>query len=128
MLLVHEALTALGETSPYLKGALHILTSVCARKMSPPARFRTSTITVPSAEHGTSSESGPLEVDMGEGPETILLGSTINNYEFALRRWADYGLVYADYYLQIVQRSEGILSASTFRGRISVTYGKTCVF
>lgn len=30
--------------------------------------------------------------------ETILRGATINNYEFAPRRWSNHGLVYADYY------------------------------
>jgi uncharacterized protein YyaL (SSP411 family) len=30
--------------------------------------------------------------------ETILDGATINNYEFAPRRWSNHGLVYADYY------------------------------
>ena len=31
-------------------------------------------------------------------PETILSGATINNYEFAPRRWTNHGLVYADYF------------------------------
>ncbi|KAJ5174277.1 Six-hairpin glycosidase [Penicillium canariense] len=30
--------------------------------------------------------------------DTIVHGATINNYEFAPRRWANHGLVYADYY------------------------------
>ena len=102
MLLLHEALVSLGEHSPYLKSALHILVSVCSTQLSPPARFSTSSISVPSVEHGTSNESGPLEVDMETGPETILLGATINNYEFAPRRWADHGLVYADYYFLLI--------------------------
>ncbi|KAJ7844981.1 Six-hairpin glycosidase-like protein [Mycena leptocephala] len=38
-------------------------------------------------------------VDLGPGDwETILQHATINNYEYAPRRWADHGLVYADYY------------------------------
>jgi hypothetical protein len=102
MLLLHEALTARGEQSSYLKGAMQILTSVCEAQMSPPALFRTSTITIPSVEQGTSTESGHLGVDMGTGAETILLGATINNYEFAPRRWADHGLVYADYYFLLI--------------------------
>ena len=102
MILLHEALTALGEPSPYVKGALHILASVCATNLSPAASFRTASIEVPSVEHGTSSESGRLEVDMGAGAETILVGATINNYEFAPRRWANHGLVYADYYFLLV--------------------------
>jgi Glycosyl Hydrolase Family 88 len=102
MLLLHEALVLLDQESPYLKSATHILTSVCATQLSPSAYFRTSVVNVPSVEHGTSTEAGPLEVDMGGGAETILLGATINNYEFALRRWADHGLVYADYYFLLV--------------------------
>lgn len=39
---------------------------------------------------------------MGKGAETILEGSTVNNYEFAPRQWADHGLVYADYYFLLV--------------------------
>lgn len=102
MLLLHDALTAKAEQSPYLKGAMYILTSVCATKMSPPAQFQTSTTSVPSVEHGTSIEPGTLDVNMGTGAETILVGATINNYEFAPRRWADHGLVYADYYFLLV--------------------------
>lgn len=33
--------------------------------------------------------------------DTILGFATINNYEFAPRRWADHGLVYADYYFML---------------------------
>jgi hypothetical protein len=102
MLLLHQALVSIGEESSYLKATLHILTSVCATQLSPPACFKSSVISVPSVEHGTSSEVGPLEVDMGNGPETILVGATINNYQFAPRRWANHGLVYADYYLLLV--------------------------
>ncbi|KAH8807805.1 glycoside hydrolase family 88 protein [Xylogone sp. PMI_703] len=98
MVLIHEALTALGESSPYLRGALDILASVCALKLTPSARFITSEVSIPSVEHGSSCESGPLEVDLGKGAETILDGATINNYEFAPRRWANHGLVYADYF------------------------------
>ncbi|KAE8389386.1 Six-hairpin glycosidase-like protein [Aspergillus alliaceus] len=35
-------------------------------------------------------------------PETILDGATINNYQFATRRWANHGLVYADYYFMLM--------------------------
>jgi hypothetical protein len=102
MLLLHTSLTALGQPSLYLTGALHILTAISTTHLFPPARFRSTPIVVPSVEHGTSHESGALEVDMGEGAETILGGATINNYEFAPRRWADHGLVYADYYFLLV--------------------------
>jgi hypothetical protein len=102
MLLVHEALNVLGEPSPYLKGALHILSGVLATKLTPSAKFHSTPVTIPSVEHGTSTESGELQVDMGDGAETILGGATINNYEFAPRRWADHGLCYADYYFLVV--------------------------
>lgn len=102
LLLLHEALTGMNRPSPYLKGALTILTSVCSTQLSPHACFITPIIEVPSVEQGSSSEPGPLEVDMGKGLETILEGATINNYEFAPRRWADHGLVYADYYFLLV--------------------------
>ncbi len=46
---------------------------------------------------GVSLEHGALSVDLGEG-ETIVNGATINNFEFAPRRWANHGLVYADYF------------------------------
>ena len=39
---------------------------------------------------------------MGTGAETILPGATINNHEFAPRKWANHGLVYADYYFLLV--------------------------
>jgi hypothetical protein len=101
MLLLHEALVALKKPSHFLKGALRILSAVCAAQMSPPAKFITSTSSMQSVEHSVTTESGPLEVHLG-GPETILLGATINNYEFAPRRWANHGLVYADYYFLLV--------------------------
>ncbi|KFY59649.1 hypothetical protein V496_05603 [Pseudogymnoascus sp. VKM F-4515 (FW-2607)] len=102
MLLLHNSLVALGKPSPYLKGALHILSALCTTQLSPPATFHSAPIVIPSAEHGTTTESGALEVEMGNGAETILEGSTINNYEFAPRQWADHGLVYADYYFLLV--------------------------
>jgi len=102
MLLLEEALVARGEPSSYRDGALYILTSVCRESLSSLAKFRSSKVSVSSAEHGVSHESGDLEVDMGTGPETILQGATINNYEFAPRRWAMHGLVYADYYFLLV--------------------------
>ncbi|CZR65745.1 related to glucuronyl hydrolase [Phialocephala subalpina] len=98
LLLLHRSLTSLGEQSLYLDAALRILSSVCATQLSPPAKFVTSKAEVESVEHGKSSEDGKLVVEMGDGEETILRGATINNYEFAPRRWADHGLVYADYY------------------------------
>ncbi|KAH8596304.1 glycoside hydrolase family 88 protein [Bisporella sp. PMI_857] len=102
LLLLHEALVAGGEQSQYLQKALHLLGAVCSTNMSPPAKFQSTPIEIPSVEHGVSSEAGELEVDMSGGAETILVGATINNYEFAPRRWANHGLVYADYYFLLV--------------------------
>jgi hypothetical protein len=102
LLLLHRSLNSLGQQSPYLNAALHILSSVCATQLSAPAKFVTSKVEVESAEHGKSFEDGKLVVQMGGGEETILRGATINNYEFAPRRWADHGLVYADYYFLMV--------------------------
>jgi hypothetical protein len=102
LLIIHECLTALGKTSPYLKAALHLLASVMLTKLALPAHFCRSEIEMPSEEHGSSKGAGVLEVEMGEGSETILEGATINNYEFAPRRWANHGLVYADYYFLLV--------------------------
>lgn len=34
--------------------------------------------------------------------ESVVMHATINNFEHALRRWADTGLVYADYYFLLV--------------------------
>ncbi|KAF3356918.1 hypothetical protein VdG1_03476 [Verticillium dahliae VDG1] len=69
LLLIHEAFVALGKESGYLEHALSIVRAVTR-----------------------------IEVEIGAECETILGGATINNYEFAPRRWANHGLVYADYY------------------------------
>ena len=88
LLLLHEA-TAAGEpSSKYLSDALRILAGVLSTSLAPEARF-------------VSTSAGEEVVDLG-GPETIILHATINNYEFAPRRWADHGLVYADYYFLLV--------------------------
>jgi hypothetical protein len=102
LLLLHRSLTSLSQQSPYLNAALYILSSVCTTQLSAPAKFVTSKVEVESAEHGKSFEDGKLVVEMGDGEDTILKGATINNYEFAPRRWADHGLVYADYYFLMV--------------------------
>jgi hypothetical protein len=102
LLLLHRSLTSMNQQSSYLNAALHILFSVCNTHLSAPAKFVTSKVEVESVEHGKSFEDGKLVVEMGDGEDTILKGATINNYEFAPRRWADHGLVYADYYFLVV--------------------------
>jgi hypothetical protein len=124
MLLLHEAVTARGQASPYLDGALYILTAVCERCLSAPASFHTPEVEVPSAEaeDGLLREAGELQIDMGDGPETVLVGATINNYEFAPRRWAMHGLVYADYYFLLVGISSwrwGLVQRSCLTSRLT---------
>lgn len=102
LLLLHRSLVALRQQSSYLNAALQIISAVCSTQLSAPAKFVTSKVEVESVEHGKSFEDGKLVVEMGDEEETILKGATINNYEFAPRRWADHGLVYADYYFLLV--------------------------
>ncbi|KAM0456361.1 hypothetical protein ACHAPV_007303 [Trichoderma viride] len=97
MLLIHESLTARGDSSEYLASALRILNAVCEHHLNPPARFVVPQLKVETVEHGVTLEHGAVTVDLGDG-ETILNGATINNFEFAPRRWANHGLVYADYF------------------------------
>ncbi|KAI8218219.1 hypothetical protein K4K53_008863 [Colletotrichum sp. SAR 10_77] len=98
MLLIHEALTSLGRESTYLKHAIKLIRATCSTHMNGGGRYLKSKRTIDTVEHGTVEEEIGWDVD-GEGePETILNGATINNYEFAPRRWANHGLVYADYF------------------------------
>ncbi len=86
LILLHETT---GEAeSKYLDDALRIFSGVINLSLAPEARF-------------VRTSNGNEEVDFG-GPETIILNATINNYEFAPRRWSDHGLVYADYYFLLV--------------------------
>ncbi|KAL4893386.1 glycosyl hydrolase family 88 protein [Aspergillus ambiguus] len=111
----------------YLQGALRILEGTVTKFTNPPTfRFveHASKITFETYEDGQpcdtkqkqgsgivrventypSADSDPNGLQQSlEGyklsrAETILTGATINNYEFAPRRWANHGLVYADYY------------------------------
>lgn len=100
MLLIHEALTAAGQESKYLKAALQIAQAVCRNHLNPPAHFTLRNVTIKTVEHGQLEEA-VRDVDIGHG-ESILNGATINNYEFAPRRWANHGLVYADYYFLLL--------------------------
>jgi len=68
----------------YYDAALWIASGVMKTSLSPEARF-------------IATSGGDRNVDLG-GHDAILLHATINNYEYAPRRWADHGLVYADYY------------------------------
>lgn len=85
MLLLHQAIQ--GDKN-YRETALQIIEAVISQSLAPEARF-------------VRTSRGDEAVDLG-GPETIVLNATINNYEFAPRRWADHGLVYADYYFLLI--------------------------
>lgn len=93
MLLIYEDLSASAFAShpscpsrrKYLDAAFKLMRDVLDMSLTPPALF---------FQNGEE-----LDVDLGEGGwETILKNATINNYEYAPRRWADTGLVYGDYY------------------------------
>lgn len=97
LLLIHKGVVSRGEQSRYLAAALRLVEAVCGAHLSPPASYVTQTEETDTVEHGMLRGSSGLSVDMGS-VETIINGATINNYEFAPRRWADHGLVYADYF------------------------------
>lgn len=103
MLLIHEAETAAGRQSAYLQHALRIVRAVCASHVNtPPARFVAGDEFIDTPEMGSLGHQKTMRTEMGDGAETILNGATINNYEFAPRRWANHGLVYADYFFLLV--------------------------
>ncbi|KAJ3939657.1 uncharacterized protein N0V96_010441 [Colletotrichum fioriniae] len=102
MLLIHEALTALGRPSTYLRSAIGLIRATCNNHINSGGSYVKSRRSIDTVEHGTVVEEVGWEVDMGGKPETILNGATINNYEFAPRRWANHGLVYADYFFLLV--------------------------
>ncbi|KAJ3545288.1 hypothetical protein NM208_g2586 [Fusarium decemcellulare] len=103
MLLIHEALVKRRKQSIYLDQAVRILNSICASHLSPPDEFVVSSAEVDTVEQNSNRIHKQISVSNKDGtPETILGGATINNYEFAPRRWANHGLVYADYYFLLV--------------------------
>ncbi|KAK8910921.1 hypothetical protein QC760_001846 [Botrytis cinerea] len=98
MLLIHQALTARGDHSHYLSAALRMVEAVCSQHSNLPAKYTVEgEFQFDTVENGHVKEPAKIGVDMGHA-DTIVNGATINNYEFAPRRWADHGLVYADYY------------------------------
>ncbi|ROV97443.1 hypothetical protein VMCG_06858 [Cytospora schulzeri] len=102
MLLVHEAHLARGDTSRYLQEAINLLAGISKAKLNPPSWFVAvqdhSSVDTVENSYGISTTADGIRVENNGSPQTILGGATINNYEFAPRRWADHGLVYADYY------------------------------
>ncbi|KAL1856444.1 hypothetical protein Daus18300_010711 [Diaporthe australafricana] len=113
-LLIYEALKSRADgasAQKYLDAALSITGAVCRGYLTPRGKF------VPRADGATTVRSifdtpdhgaeerdvavAGFNVDDG-GCEAILDGATINNYQFAPRRWANHSLVYADYYFMLV--------------------------
>lgn len=100
MLLIHKALVSLNQRSSYLEHALRLVEAVTVHQMNPAASFVDSTDQIETVERSTTGVV-TRSVDLGNS-ETILNGATINNHEYAPRRWANHGLVYADYYFLLV--------------------------
>ncbi|KAH6889805.1 glycoside hydrolase family 88 protein [Thelonectria olida] len=102
LLLIHEARIERGEQSHYFDRAMKILKSVCAKHMTAPDEFVSYHSVIETVERVSHDAQAEIRVKQADTPETILGGATINNYEFAPRRWANHGLVYADYYFLLV--------------------------
>lgn len=97
LLLIHKAVIAKGEHSPYLSAALTMANAVASGHLNEAARYEVRQENIETVEYGVTSLGDEIHAVGGEG-DTVLNGATINNYEFAPRRWANHGLVYADYY------------------------------
>lgn len=96
LLLIHKAFVAMGRESGYLTAALQLIESTC--------RAHVNGFASPGQEQQLTS-AGPDNTLRSSGvavSDTILNGATINNHEFAPRRWANHGLVYGDYYFMVV--------------------------
>ncbi|KAH8673264.1 unsaturated glucuronyl hydrolase [Ilyonectria robusta] len=102
LLLIHEAQVARGQQSDYFDQAIRLLKSVCSKYLNTPDKFVTTRCVIDTVESLSHDIAGKVSVKPDNTPETILGGATINNYEFAPRRWANHGLVYADYYFLLV--------------------------
>lgn len=101
MLVMHQMLLSRGQQSPYLEHALRIVDAVCSRHLNPSAHGKERGRPIDTVENGSGVPVSHVEWDIGEG-DTIVNGATINNFKFAPRRWADHGLVYADYFFLLV--------------------------
>lgn len=123
MLLIYRALTGERdkESERYLVGAISILRGTLDKFLNPPTfqfeavkteidspqLFYIDGDTVETANDGNQGaivtvRDTYFQASGQKSPETILDGATINNYEHAPRRWANHGLVYADYFFMVV--------------------------
>ncbi|CAG8909751.1 unnamed protein product [Penicillium egyptiacum] len=107
MLLIYKELMGSQEANHYLCQAIKLAKSVVDKFMDRETlRFEAK----PLVSQVSVYPDGCIHEQTGDGfdilqtsmtskaCETILGGATINNYEFAPRRWSNHGLVYADYY------------------------------
>ncbi|KAK9425382.1 putative Six-hairpin glycosidase-like protein [Seiridium unicorne] len=116
LLLIHQALISLGQESEYLSHAMRLIEAVTTHHMNPPASFIEHAEAIEMVERPTENIV-TRSINMG-GAETILNGATINNHEYAPRRWANHGLVYADYYFLLVGNKLLEMDAGGIVGRI----------
>ncbi|KAJ7908971.1 Six-hairpin glycosidase-like protein [Mycena leptocephala] len=103
LLMIHRALCAAhpipgGADPGYFEAAVRLMRATIDMCRTPTATFLGEGAGA-GAGGGGDALTAAAPVDLGPGGwETILQHATINNYEYAPRRWADHGLVYADYY------------------------------
>ncbi|KAL4791611.1 Six-hairpin glycosidase-like protein [Aspergillus venezuelensis] len=121
LVLLYKALKDTDRTAAqhYLNSALKILEGTISKFMTPSTvtcsvdTAGTALAVYPETERQTqpgwltvspnsTSDGEVKQQDNLEVPETILKAATVCNYEFATRRWADHGLVYADYYFLLL--------------------------
>lgn len=109
LLLLHKALKGTPDGGRYLRAAIDLVDATVMKFLNPPTlRLQTAQcvlkVLVYPEDYLDGSDSDGFEklsvVDQltSKPRDTILDGATINNYEFAPRRWSNHGLVYADYY------------------------------
>jgi hypothetical protein len=102
MLLIYDLLRRRGEESHYLQTCLQITNAICTSHLNPRAKFKQTSQPLQTVEHGLLDDDRRIvSTDFNDG-DTIVNGATINNFEHAPRRWANHGLVYADYYFLLI--------------------------
>lgn len=116
MLLIHEAMVTLGHASNYLHRAIRLMDAVCRKHMNSPAGFVCRQEQIPMVERATQN-AYVRHVEVGTG-DTILNGATINNHQHAPRRWANHGLVYADFYFLLFGNKLLQMDAGALLGRL----------
>jgi hypothetical protein len=109
LLLLHKALKGTSDGDHYLREAINLVDATVTKFLNPPTiQFQTTQCTskvlvYPEGCLDENDSDGFNKLTVGDQltskpRDTILDGATINNYEFAPRRWSNHGLVYADYY------------------------------